>query len=696
MLRLILTVTITLLSLMGLTAQAPDRVVTLSLPGEAAIDPEILPGGDWLTYTSREGGEWAVWAARLDPATGLFVVEGGKDVLVDTGATRPIETFNGPEFGTDASGWALYYTKPDTSGIAQIWRATIDASGAAVANPLTSGPRHQTQLVTRDPAAASTHVAAIQGTWESGTAVWFDTANPNEVQALETIEPGVIPLRWVDGSQTMVRSIRTGAQRGQIALLDTATGMEMLITSDAGDKTDPYGWFAPEHNGALLVLAVVDNEAIAVYRDLGGAHWERIATLRPPQESRFDFVASAEPFVVNGRSYMSLIVKSATSNRQAHEDSEVWLLGLGDDAAPGYQERCDSGEVGVARSDPEVYIGDDHVYVFYNVLSGGDARYEMRRCQSDLVVETAALLTSQPTEISAGRPVCQWMNPQDTDARINTATEPHYVCRDAVMPPRDHLLVFYPGTGAQPERYMLFVEEAAAMGLHAVGLNYPNERSVNLQICPRDRDPDCHEHVRQEVLMGTDLHGGVNVDAANSIENRLVQLLRTLHEAEPEAGWGQYLNGDAPAWDRIIVAGHSQGGGMAAYAAHTHEVARAILFGWTDVARGQVAPWILEAHATPGDRIYIFESVEDHQRARGAREAMAAAFGADANGTAVVDGAIPPYGGAQVLYTDVQARISGPRESSAAHNVVVVDDYTPLTNGVPALRDAWRTLLDVP
>lgn len=667
-------------------AQSTPRVVTLSPTGESYIDPEILPGGDWMTYQS-EGG---IYLAALDPATGLFRTPGGRDILVDTNAARPIETFNGPEFGIDANGWAVYYAKSD-AGSVQLWRATLDASGQPHPTPLTSGARHQTQLVSRNASAPTTHVAAIQGNWQNGMAVWFDAAAPERMYEITPIETGISSMRWVDQSFLLTYSQRTGSERGQVVLLDTATNMARTITADAGDKTDPYGWYAPDYGGDLLVLAVVDNTSIAVYRDLGGDHWERITTLTPPAGSQFDFMSSAEPFVFNGRSYISVIIKDATSNRERFTDSEVWLMAVGVDPAEQYAERCDSGEVGLSRSDPEVYLGDEHVFVYYNVIGGASvtAPYEIHRCQSDLQGNAPAQATLPPASTSA----CRWVAPQDTDPRIDIALDPHYVCDPQGANESGHLMVFFPGTAATPELYTLFVQEAAAMGMHAIGVSYPNPDSINLEICPRDGNPDCHVRVRTEIIEGQALHPGVQVTPANAINNRLMQLLAHLHAADPDAGWDQYRDGDALRYTRMVVAGHSQGGGMAAFIAHNQPVARAILFSWVDLSRGVVAPWVLEPSATPAEHIFIFEHIDDRAQGAEAKAQMRAAFGVDMLGEANVDTDQPPYDGAHVLLTTLDAVIAGPNPYAAAHNVVVVDPYTPLENGTPVLQDAWRYLL---
>lgn len=679
-------------------AQSPERVTRISPDGASYVDPEILPNAHLMTYQSSGG----VYVAPMNPSSGDFITD--RTILMDTGAASGLETFNGPEFGIDANGWALYYAKED-QGSVQIWKATLDSSGTHHTSAVTSGARHQTQLVSRNPRAASTRIVAIEGTWQDGTAVWFDTSDPTTTYPIDRIENGVTPVRWVNNSFLLTYSQRTGDQRGQIGILDTDTNTKTLISNDAGDKTDPYGWYAPEYGDDLLVLAIVDNGAVAVYRDTGrGDYWERIATLYPPPDSRYSFVASAEPFTLDGRSYLSVIVKDATSNREVPTDSEVWLWEVNPNADTRYTERCDSGEVGIVRSDPEVMIGETNVFVYYNVLSGANVTpYEARVCQSHLRVglppepTTASVETDVTPNDDAlspsDNPACQWLDPQATDPAIDIALEPHYVCHDAAVPSRGQLLVFFPGTGAIPAQYTYFVGEAAAQGMHAIGLRYPNALSVNLQICPQQSDADCNELVRQEVITGQDRYPAVEVNAANSITNRLVQAIRYMDTQDPSAGWGQYLDGDTPRWDLIAVAGHSQGAGMAAYIAHEQVVGRAILFAWTDVWRGQVAPWILEPNATSGEVMFAYEHVDDRERGQAMRIEMQEVFGMAAYGTVNVDDMAPPYDGAHVLLTAIEPATTGRQPYSAAHNVVVVDEFVPMVDGQPVLLDVWRYLL---
>jgi acetyl esterase/lipase len=83
--------------------------------------------------------------------------------------------------------------------------------------------------------------------------------------------------------------------------------------------------------------------------------------------------------------------------------------------------------------------------------------------------------------------------------------------------------------------------------------------------------------------------------------------LRVLDASAPGEGWGGYLDGDQPRWDRIVVSGLSQGAGMAAYIAREHTVHRVVLFSspWDftgRIAQGQLARWIDGTGATPPAR----------------------------------------------------------------------------------------------
>jgi hypothetical protein len=83
---------------------------------------------------------------------------------------------------------------------------------------------------------------------------------------------------------------------------------------------------------------------------------------------------------------------------------------------------------------------------------------------------------------------------------------------------------------------------------------------------------------------------------------------------DPKGGWGQFLTNGSPVWSRIIVAGHSQGSGHAAYIGTLFKVDRVLMFSgpqdyMDDLHRP--APWQADKRATPPSRFFAFLALKD-------------------------------------------------------------------------------------
>ncbi len=96
-----------------------------------------------------------------------------------------------------------------------------------------------------------------------------------------------------------------------------------------------------------------------------------------------------------------------------------------------------------------------------------------------------------------GGVICREVAPNLTNPAITGWNETHEICLPESPKSRTGVLwVFLPGTGGTPDDYNTLTRTAAEAGLYAITLQYPNDRSVNLQHCPLDPDNDCHEKVR--------------------------------------------------------------------------------------------------------------------------------------------------------------------------------------------------------
>ena len=658
--------------------------IRLGVTGVDYFDPEILHSPPKLAFSD---GTRAIWLADLDPLTGTFLSADGKDLLVDVGQAPLSITNNGPEFAVDRHGWSIIYSKV-TGGAMQVWRATLVAAGFAT-EPVTSGVPTFGAVASRNSEAQTSYIAAIRGSWEQGAGVWLDLDAPEAVHAFSSADRETTDGRWVDETSLAVHTLSDGPNAGQLGMIDASTGASRVITDDTGQKTRPYGWIAPEANGGVRVLALVDTTALGIYEDRGGDTWTRVMTVGIPEGSSATEIGSPEPFVAEGQSWASVTLIDESGLRR---DGQIWILDLSG-SANDRSFRCDDGLSAPARrSDPETFFGSEQVFVYYYVYRfQGDV--ELYRCATGL--RTNALTDiAQSVEGSTETAgiVSREIRPSQTDPVLVGWDEPHHVCTPSDPENSDgRLFLFFPGTGATPGDYTLLTQEAAHAGLHAIALRYPNDKSVNLQLCPFSLDDDCHGKIRAETLTGVDASPLIDVDAANSISGRLVRLLESLSVEHPEEGWDRFLTTDgAIDWEHIVVSGHSQGAGHAAFVAYQHAVDHAVLFAWADVRRGEIAPWLRETiSTTPASDYYLFWHAED-ERVTNQADALIAVLDLEQfGGSLVVDELQPPYGGSHSLIATAT-----PPEGQRAHNVHVVDWALALdSTGEPLYRDVWRYLI---
>ncbi len=282
--------------------------------------------------------------------------------------------------------------------------------------------------------------------------------------------------------------------------------------------------------------------------------------------------------------------------------------------------------------------------------------------------------------------------PQATDPAIDQALDDHYAWLDTTARSNHKLFLFMPGTAQRPAQIQLVPQEAARLGYHVIGLMYPN--SVRLEICGGVPDPaTCYENARLEIVDGVDRSPIMNVNAANSIDNRLTKLLQFLAAQYPEEGWSRFLAHDKPKWSRIAVSGFSQGGGEAAMIAKLRLVARVVMFSAPTDSVGTKAPPWLATHMTPSDRYWGLAHDRDvfFQPILAGWDSLGmAAFGE----WVAPEASAPPYGFTHMLVTDLLPR-DGSYGGLSPHRSTAGDRLTPLNpdGTCCALRDAWRYLL---
>ena len=375
--------------------------VPVSPPGRPFSDPEFNDGQHRVVYWDHApSGKLNISVAELDPQTGLLKSATGSDYAVDQDVSPCFKegrwwSHNGPEWGRDRDGWAIYYTKDDANGNRHLWRA-VERDGRYVPEALTTTPGgHCGVLVTQDTTASDTRMLSYtdQDVPGKGTVAWAWASQPNAFHPLPDWRGSHSIARFVEGTDFIAYAPRDKAGVPQVVLLDTSTGRIRAITDEPGDKFDTFGFHAPEFGGELLVMSNIDRQRLAVYRDVDkdGGPWRKIAELRLPEDSPYKCIYSCEPIApetgVNGVSYISLnATRTAGRNRgetgRTEKDGSIWVLGLGTESGNRMVRRVDEGAasgIRTTRYEAESMLGAEEVFVYYERRDPETGRGEVRR-----------------------------------------------------------------------------------------------------------------------------------------------------------------------------------------------------------------------------------------------------------------------------------------------------------------------------
>ncbi len=211
--------------------------------------------------------------------------------------------------------------------------------------------------------------------------------------------------------------------------------------------------------------------------------------------------------------------------------------------------------------------------------------------------------------------------PSDTDPKIDAFSGDgwaHYVYVNPAAAKRGQLLVFIAGTNGKGSGAKPFLATAADAGYDVVSLAYPS--TIALAEFHDSDDPDGFQKGRENILYGGPPYETLKINTTNCLMNRLVKLLAYLDRTDPAGHWGQYLvpgqadPQQALRWEKVALAGQSQGGGHAALMALQHPVARVVMFGSPkdfNVHFDQPAKWFSIPSKTPLDRFFCFVHTDD-------------------------------------------------------------------------------------
>ncbi len=117
---------------------------------------------------------------------------------------------------------------------------------------------------------------------------------------------------------------------------------------------------------------------------------------------------------------------------------------------------------------------------------------------------------------------------------------------------------------------------------------------------------NCTAEFRTRRIYGNNDFSLIKDEPQDAIVSRLTKLLIYLSDNDKNGNWSYYLENGAPKWSEIAVSGQSQGGGMAAFIAQEHLVARVVDFsgGWDYSEGKKIATWYSNKSVTPDNLWY--------------------------------------------------------------------------------------------
>jgi hypothetical protein len=339
-------------------------------PQPDLVDYEFSASRNQIVWSDSTG---SLWTADVDPDTGYFKPITGKGTLIDNDALTTTDlafTYNGPEWVSTANGDQIVYTKflPDyphfsyTGHLALARQASDGAWSYRMLGPNSGSEPRLGPYASND---ANDPYPRITYMDNRGNHYWRYIISATTEEATPGLPPSVKSVRFIQGKYAVVFATPDaidGTQ--QLFIYHLITKKLEQITFDGGNKdlqTVPWIWQAPEFNNHLVLLTVVDDMELRFYHltDNGDGtnSWTVFYQIPLPSGSK---VASPEPFIYNGKSYISMVMTIAPYEYP----TQVWISNI--DASNPIMRKVNDDSLDRARIDPEVYVTTQGPYVYYN------------------------------------------------------------------------------------------------------------------------------------------------------------------------------------------------------------------------------------------------------------------------------------------------------------------------------------------
>lgn len=195
--------------------------------------------------------------------------------------------------------------------------------------------------------------------------------------------------RWMRGKPALTYGFNDKNGVLQVRMIDLTLPdpAPRAVTNDGGDKIDPYGWL---FDGQELIIPGIDARArLQVYTRVSHQTWfTATETIVPPAShlKKPALAQSAEPILFDGQAYVAYQINDGGRNFwdvTFGKPGEIWLS----TQLQSPQQQWLLTDSRTAKAEPEPFVGQSQVWVFYNVIEGDDllnAAFHLYRAETPL------------------------------------------------------------------------------------------------------------------------------------------------------------------------------------------------------------------------------------------------------------------------------------------------------------------------
>ncbi|WP_157491770.1 hypothetical protein [Maribacter thermophilus] len=372
------------------------------------VNPEISPRDNymiWIEIDTTSGVSGKVWQCGIDPNTGDLIPSNGKGYSPFTSNiyARPAD------WGIDNLG--VYYVGATTSGQIKMVRPTspTTASVTNIAAPIDNKRRvfYPSQL----PNENKRYVIYILNDVINGFSSNYpqnkkfqlrllDLDNPTNDYLIEeqpSVYPLIVPMdvivpRWIKGSSYLTYGFKdsNGIVQAKEFNAFTPTVAAIPVTDDSSNKVDGNTMLNPYNGNQYFMSGINATNTAHVYKRTSfGSMFVKNQTVTPTS-ANLDTPSlnqSHEPFIYNGQLYSAFQINNSGNNFSQtafNRPGEIWLTTLDDPDQQMWLLSAFDSTLNV--SEPEVYVGNEKVWVFYSAATLDDSpsfinrKYQLRRC----------------------------------------------------------------------------------------------------------------------------------------------------------------------------------------------------------------------------------------------------------------------------------------------------------------------------